>query len=88
MKPLAIRIQYPEAYAVAVTSQMSVTCTPPRSRPQPKIHMPRKVDSAKKAMRVSNASGAPKTLPANLLRPLQLSPNWNSMTRPVTMPTA
>lgn len=85
---MAIRIQNAEAYAVRATSQISATCTPRRSRPQPKIHMPRKVDSAKKAMRVSSASGAPKTFPANLLSPLQLSPNWNSMTRPVTMPTA
>ncbi len=32
---------------------------------QPKIHRPMKVDSKKKAMRASNASGAPKTSPTN-----------------------
>lgn len=32
---------------------------------QPKIHRPMKVDSKKKAIRVSKASGAPKTSPTN-----------------------
>ena len=56
-------IQNAEAYAVSATPQSSARCTPRRSRCQPKIHMPRNVDSRKNATSVSMASGAPKTLP-------------------------
>jgi hypothetical protein len=39
-------------------------------------------------MIVSSASGAPNTLPDTRDRPDQFNPNWNSITSPVTIPTA
>ncbi len=50
----------------SATSQIASRCTRRDSRSQPKIHSPRKVDSRKKAISPSIASGAPKTSPTNL----------------------
>ena len=63
-------------------------CRPLRSRPQPKIQMPRNVDSAKNASSPSSASGAPKTSPTKREYSLQFMPNWNSWTIPVATPIA
>ncbi|MET3943583.1 hypothetical protein JOF50_000382 [Corynebacterium mucifaciens] len=58
------------------------------TRPQPKIHTPRKMDSNKKAASPSNARGAPKTSPTKLAYSGQFMPNWNSCMVPVTTPIA
>jgi hypothetical protein len=42
------------------TAHAHARCTPFDSRPQPKIHRPRNVDSTKNAASPSTASGAPK----------------------------
>ncbi len=47
------------------TSQMQVRCSFFERRSHPKIQMPRKVDSKKKAARPSIARGPPKMLPTN-----------------------
>ena len=47
----------------SATIQIVSRCTRRDSRSQPKIHRPRKVDSRKKAIRPSIASGAPKMSP-------------------------
>ena len=52
------------------------------SRFQPKIQMPRKVDSRKNATRPSMASGPPKTLPTSREYADQFMPNSNSWIRP------
>ena len=46
------------------------------------------VDSKKKAIRPSNASGAPKMSPTKREYSLQFMPNWNSCTMPVATPIA
>ena len=46
-----------------LASQIEARCTLGDTRPRPKIHTPRNVDSMKKARRPSMASGAPKMLP-------------------------
>jgi hypothetical protein len=58
------------------------------SRSQPKIHRPMKVDSKKKAISASIASGAPKTSPTKREYWDQFMPNWNSWTMPVATPRA
>ena len=50
--------------------------------------MPRKVDSRKKAIRPSAASGAPKMLPTKREYSAQLVPNANSIVMPVATPIA
>ena len=72
----------------SATSQIVARWTPLGSRPQPKIHRPRNVDSRKKAASPSMASGAPNTSPTKREYDDQAMPNWNSCTRPVTTPTA
>ncbi len=47
-----------------------------------------KVDSKKKAIRPSIASGAPKISPTKREYSLQFMPNWNSCTMPVATPMA
>ena len=70
-----------------ITAAQSVArCTFFGSRPQPKIHRPRNVDSRKKASSASNASSEPNTSPTNREYALQARPNWNSWTRPVATP--
>ena len=54
-----------ESIVAAATSQMQARWTFLESRSQPKIQMPRKVDSRKKATRPSMASGPPKMLPTS-----------------------
>ena len=70
------------------TSQIASRCTRLESLSQPKIHMPRKVDSRKKASSASIASGAPKMSPTKREYSDQFMPNWNSWTIPVTTPIA
>ena len=48
------------------------------SRCQPKIQMPRKTDSRKKASRASMARGTPKMSPTKREYSDQFMPNWNS----------
>src|ERR1017187_597173 len=72
----------------AATAQMVSRCTRRESLSQPKIHRPRNVDSRKKAIRPSIASGAPKMSPTSREYADQFIPNSNSWTRPVTTPTA
>lgn len=88
MKPLASSAHTAEVYAAAATTQMHARWTYFGSRSKPKIHSARKVDSAKNETTVSTARGAPKTLAAEDSRPVQLALSWNSMARPVAMPTA
>ncbi len=71
---------------MSVTTQNTARCAHRFSRPQPKTHSPRKVDSTKNATSVSIASDAPKTLPAKCESPFHAIPSWNSITSPVTMP--
>ncbi len=52
-----------ESSVPAATSQMQARCAFFDRRFHPKIQMPRKVDSKKKAASPSMASGPPKTLP-------------------------
>ena len=52
-----------ERIVPAATSQMVARCAFLDSRFQPKIQIPRNVDSKKNATRPSMASGPPKTLP-------------------------
>ncbi len=49
----------------AATSQIHARCSRLESLSQPKIQMPRNVDSRKKATRPSMASGPPKMLPTS-----------------------
>ena len=70
------------------TSQIVSRCTFWGSLFQPKIHMPMKVDSRKKASSASIASGAPKMSPTKREYSDQFMPNWNSCTMPVTTPIA
>ena len=55
---------------------------------QPKIQMPRNVDSRKKAESASKASGAPKMSPMKRAYSDQFMPKWSSCTMPVTTPMA
>ncbi len=52
-----------ESIAPTATIQIVNRCTRGDSRPQPKSHSPRNVDSRKNAANPSMASGAPKTSP-------------------------
>ena len=52
-----------DSAAPTATAQIVARCTRCDSRPQPKIHSPRNVDSRKNAARPSIASGAPNTSP-------------------------
>ncbi len=72
----------------SATSQIASRWTRRDTRSQPKIHSPRKVDSRKKAIRPSIASGAPKMSPTMREYADQFIPNSNSCTSPVTTPTA
>src|SRR5665647_700388 len=56
-------------------SQIMARCLPRESLSQPKIHRPRNVDSRKKAIRASSASGAPKMSPTKRLYSDQVMPN-------------
>lgn len=76
-----------EIHDAMTAHQSAARCRPLRTRPQPKIHTPRKVDSTKKASRPSIASGAPNTSPTKREYSLQAMPNWNSCTSPVATPT-
>ncbi len=67
---------------------MASRCSFFGSRSQPKIHMPMKVDSRKKASSAFSASGAPKMSPTKREYSDQFMPNWNSCTMPVTTPAA
>src|SRR5690606_35597226 len=86
--PFATSTKYADAYAVSVTTQNNPRCTHRVSRSHPKNHSPRNVDSTKNATIVSRASGAPNTPPVTRVIPAQFNPNWNSITSPVTIPTA
>ena len=88
MNAFAARMKYAENQAPIVAIQMLARCRPLGSLSQPKIHRPMKVASKKKAMRPSNASGAPKTSPTKREYDDQFMPNWNSCTMPVTTPIA
>ncbi len=85
---LAAMMKYADALTPKATIQMHSRWMRLLNRPQPKTHRPMNVDSAKKATRPSNASGAPKTSATNLLYSLQFMPNWNSCTMPVATPRA
>ena len=63
MKPLATRIQTAERFEPKATRKVTVRCCALLSRSQPKTIKPTKVDSMKKAIRPSIASGAPKISP-------------------------
>jgi hypothetical protein len=52
-----------ESIVPALTIQMDAKWMRADTRSLPKIQIPRKVDSKKKAKSASKASGAPKTLP-------------------------
>ena len=60
---LAAMMKAAESIVAPATSQMHVRCAFFERRFQPKIQMPRNVDSKKKAARPSMARGPPKTLP-------------------------
>ena len=63
MKEFAARMKYADSTVPMWTSQIAPACSFSGMRPQPKIQMPRKVDSRKNARRASKASGAPKMSP-------------------------
>ena len=88
MNELAAMMKNAERLTPIATSQMHPRCTSRGSRPQPKIHRPRNVDSMKNAARASIASGAPNTSPTKREYSLQFIPNWNSCTMPVATPSA
>jgi len=67
MNEWAARMKYAESSVPMWTSHMQAACSLSGSRPQPKIHSPRKVDSRKNASRASIASGAPKMSPTKRL---------------------
>ncbi len=71
-----------ESIAPTATIQMVNRWMRGDSRPQPKSHSPRKVDSRKNAASPSIASGAPKTSPTKREYAAQSMPNWNSCTSP------
>ncbi len=70
------------------TSQIDTRCVLAETRPFAKIQKPMNVDSRKKAISASIASGAPKMSPTKREYWLQFMPNWNSWMIPVTTPTA
>ena len=78
MKELAARMKKADRLTAKATSQIVSRCTPRERRPQPKIQMPRKVDSMKNAASASIASGAPKMSPTMREYSDQFKPNWNS----------
>jgi hypothetical protein len=88
MKLLATKIQNAEMFAPMAASQIVARWILLGSLSQPKIHRPRNVDSRKKAMSASTASGAPKMSPTKREYSDQFMPNWNSCTMPVTTPMA
>ncbi len=56
-------MKYADRTVPTATIQMQAQCSFLGSLSQPKIHSPMKVDSKKKAISASIASGAPKTSP-------------------------
>ena len=88
MKLLAARMKYALIVVPAAASQMVARCIRGQSMSRPKIHRPRNVDSRKKAISPSIASGAPKMSPTKREYCDQFMPNWNSCTMPVTTPRA
>ncbi len=88
MNAFAARMKYAENQAPIVAIQMLARCSALGSLSQPKIHSPMNVASKKKAMRPSNARGAPNTSPTKREYDDQFMPNWNSCTMPVTTPMA
>ena len=86
MKEFATRIQKAERLLAKATIQMQMQWRRSESLSQPKIQMPRKVDSRKKAVSASSASGAPKISPMKREYSDQFMPKWNSCTIPVTTP--
>ena len=86
MKEFATRIQNAERLLANATIQMQRQWTFSESLSQPKSQMPRKVDSRKKAVSASSASGAPKISPMKREYSDQFMPKWNSCTIPVTTP--
>ncbi len=88
MKLFAARMKYALIVVPAAASQIVARCSRGLSRPRPKIHRPRNVDSRKNAISPSIASGAPKMSPTKREYTDQFMPNWNSCTMPVTTPRA
>ena len=88
MKEFATIMKYAERLTASATAQMESVCSQVGIRPQPKIQMPKKTDSMKKATRPSRASGPPKTSPTMREYSDQFMPNWNSWTMPVATPMA
>ena len=67
IQEFAARMKYAESTVPIAASQIVARWTLFESRPQPKIHRPRKVDSRKNASSPSIASGAPKMSPTKRL---------------------
>ena len=63
IQPLAIKIHSAEKFEPMATSQVAIRCFTFDILSQPKKNNPTKVDSKKKAIRPSMASGAPKISP-------------------------
>ncbi|MNF51281.1 hypothetical protein D3C84_325990 [compost metagenome] len=63
IQPLAMRIQSAERLEPSATSAVTSRCWPRESLSQPKKKSPTRVDSRKKAISPSTASGVPKMSP-------------------------
>ena len=88
IQELAATMKYADSHVPIAAAQIVARWIFGFSRPQPKIHSPRNVDSRKNATSASIASGAPNTSPTKREYWLQFMPNWNSCTMPVTTPMA
>ena len=63
IQALAAKMKYAERAVATLTIQMAARWIRAETRSLPKIHIPRNVDSKKKASKASMARGAPNTLP-------------------------
>ncbi len=72
----------------AATTQVARKCTHGRTLPMPNSTTPIKPASRKNATSTSMYISGPITAPARLESSPQLAPNWNSISTPVTTPTA
>src|SRR4029079_4609481 len=83
---LADRIQKEENSVPSATMLAATTCAQRGTRSRPNRSTPRKAASRKKAVSPSKAKSGDNTLAVASAYRLQLVPNWNGMTMPVTTP--
>ena len=88
MKEFAIRIHIALKWLPTQTITVEKKCAFLPTLFQPHRDIARNVDSIKKANTASIASGLPNTSPTKVEYIGQLVPNWNTITIPVTTPTA